>query len=138
MSIILVAEDDENDIFFLERAHERAGLSCSLQFVQDGEAAIAYLSNPANQQPHFVLLDVKMPRRTGHEVLTWIRSQPSSAFLPVIMLSSSALPADVEKAYRAGANSYFIKSPDSDRLTDMLQVLVKHWIGYHVPASLVG
>ncbi len=133
MRTVLIAEDDPNDTLFLQMAHERTGLACNLQFVKDGDAVVDYLSDPRHRRPRFVILDIKMPKRSGHEVLEWIRSSDTSRFLPVVMLSSSPHPGDVDRAYRTGANAYFQKTSDLGQTRTMLEILVKHWIDFNLP-----
>ena len=129
---ILLVEDDDNDVLLLQRAFRKAGLTHALQTVSDGEQAIAYLSGqpPFNDRakypfPMLMLTDLKMPRKTGLEVLAWLRQQPSELKnLPVIVLTSSRLTDDVDQAYDLGATSYMAKpSGDFDGLAQMVKSL---------------
>src|ERR1700677_3075494 len=93
---ILVAEDDDNDVFFLERAFKQAQLCNPLRRVKDGEEAIAYLRGDGEYSdrqkhplPRFMLLDLKMPRKNGFEVLAWTRQQPVLKRIPIAILTSS-------------------------------------------------
>lgn len=113
---VLLADDSEDDRFFLRKA---IGENASLQVVgevQDGEEAIAYLSGQgrfSNREeypfPDVLLLDLKMPRKTGHEVLQWIRAQALSG-LKIIVISGSILPEDITKSAALGADAYLKKS----------------------------
>src|SRR5580658_6842791 len=99
---ILMAEDDENDVFFLKRAFSQAKLPNPIQHVKDGEDAIAYLAGTGPYAdrakfplPGFILLDLKMPRRNGFEVIVWVRGQPGIKRLPIAILTSSREEPDV-------------------------------------------
>src|SRR4051812_49319470 len=113
---ILVAEDETADAFFLKRAFAKAGVPTTLQFVRDGQEAIEYLAGEgefANRLvhplPHLLLLDLKMPRMDGFQVVGWVRQQPLLKRLPVIIFSSSDQEHDINRAYDLGANSYLVK-----------------------------
>src|SRR5947208_11973317 len=113
---ILVAEDDADDAFFLQRAFKKLGIPTSLKFVHDGQEAIDYLHGDAQfadrlryPLPDLLLLDLKMPRLTGFEVLGWVRKQHNLRRLPVVIFSSSGELTDINRAYDLGANSYLIK-----------------------------
>src|ERR1051326_4511415 len=99
---ILVAEDDETDILLLRRAFKEADLNNAVQFVHDGQEAMDFLwsqcHSPQDRLPALVILDLKMPRRTGMDTLHWIRQQPVLRCLPVMIFSSSARAEDVERA----------------------------------------
>jgi len=131
---ILLVEDDSNDVLLLQRAFRRAGLMHALQIVTDGDQAVSYLNGDgefADRQAHplpaLVLLDLKLPRRSGLEVLEWLRNQPENLkALPVIVLTSSRLSEDVDRAYGLGANSYMAKpSGNYDGLAEMVKNLEK-------------
>jgi len=120
---ILVAEDDPNDVFFLRRAFERAGVTGSIHFVSDGEEAIDYLQQKspfadeeAASSLNLMVLDIKMPRLGGLEVLQWVRRQAYFEHLPIVMLSSSNLEEDVHLAYVLGADLYEVKPNDPDNM----------------------
>jgi len=107
-----VAEDSPDDLFLLTRAFHKAGLDHLLLTAGDGEAAIHYLqSHPA---PDLVVLDLKLPRLNGFEVLQQIRRTPKLKSLPVVMLSSSPVPEDKQRAKDLGASDYFVKSANLD------------------------
>src|SRR5438874_13730859 len=95
-SLILIADDDQNDVFFLQRAFKKVGLEHELVHVADGQEAVDYLNSgsaPGDGKKHLVpdlmLLDLKMPRMTGFEVLSWLRKQPDLRGMPVVVLSGS-------------------------------------------------
>jgi len=131
---ILLAEDDINDVLLLERAFEKAGLRPSLRVVNDGEAAIEYLSGRgiyADRErfpvPFLLLLDLKMPGTDGFEVLQWLRNDPELKRLLVVVLTSSNLQADVDRAYELGANSYLVKPVGFDEMLHLVQRFEIYW-----------
>jgi CheY-like chemotaxis protein len=132
---ILHVEDDPNDVLLIGRAFRKAEVSAHVQVVNDGEQAVQYLSG-ANEfsdrqkypAPAFVLLDMKLPRKSGTEVLEWIRAQPILKRLPVVMLTASRQPIDVNRAYELGANAYLVKPVNFDALVDLLKTLDAFWL----------
>jgi CheY-like chemotaxis protein len=132
---ILVAEDNESDLLLLQRALKYAGVLCSIHVVQDGEQAIAYLKGEgeyANRMeyplPSLVLLDLKMPGKSGFEVLQWIRNHPIFYRLPVLVLTISNQIADIRRAYALGANSFINKSLDYQSTKDLAQSIRQFWL----------
>jgi len=132
--IVLVAEDDEADIAFLKRAFLKAGINVPLHFVRDGQEAIDYLSGeePFHSRrdhplPNLLLVDIKMPRLNGFDVLKWVRDQQSLCRLPVLVLTSSNLDRDVNRAYELGANSYLVKPSDLDDLGRLARDVESYW-----------
>src|SRR5579859_2859916 len=91
------------------------------------------LSRTGPPPPSCVLLDVKLPSVSGLDVLGWIRQQPNLKRLPVIMLTSSLLAADINKAYDLGANSYLVKPPDLDSLIDLAKTIDLYWLRTNTP-----
>jgi CheY-like chemotaxis protein len=132
---VLVAEDDPGDAFLLERAFTRCGVPARLHFVRDGREAIDYLGGEnafANRDefplPDLILLDLKMPRMGGFDVLEWLRAQPGLKRLLVAVLSSSAQPEDINRSYDLGANSYLVKPKTSEDLSNMVNQLQQYWL----------
>jgi len=135
MKALLFAEDDENDILLVQRAFKEVHISNPLHVVRDGEEAIAYLKGAgqyANRAeyplPSFLLLDLKMPRVNGFEVLQWIRSQSTLLNLRVIVLTSSVELPDLNEAYRLGANSFLVKPHDFGDFTTLIRSLHSYWL----------
>jgi CheY-like chemotaxis protein len=135
---VLYAEDEPNDIYFLERAFELAGLPHRLKAVPDGQRAVEYLSGSgpfadreANPIPCLILLDINMPRKSGFEVLAWIRQQPGLEKLPVLMLTSSYHVADKEKARELAADDYLLKPANPLELVEVVKTLQDHWLPRH-------
>jgi CheY-like chemotaxis protein len=132
---ILHIDDDPNDSELLRAATRHAGTHFDLQTVEDAERAMEYLSGAgpysdrhAYPFPALILLDLKMPRATGLELLEWIRRNPTFANLPVVVLSGSELHEDIRRAYDRGANSYLIKPLGFEALVDMLKDVQAVWI----------
>ena len=135
---ILLVEDDKNDVFFFQRAMEKAGLTCPLRIARDGGEAIDYLSGIGTfadrvrfPLPCMVLLDLNLPRQHGLEVLQWIRGHAPDPAVPVIVLTSSTLDRDVREAYRLGANSYLSKPSGSEDLVALVRMLGAYWFQYN-------
>ncbi|GAB1540376.1 response regulator [Scytonema sp. NUACC21] len=130
---ILLVEDEPADVFRVERAVRKTKLPISLQVVNDGEQAVLYLSGEEpykdrdrNPIPVVMLLDLKLPRLSGFEVLTWLR-ESTIKHLPVVVLTSSEEQVDIERAYALGANSYLTKPIDFNVLFDMIQTIGTYW-----------
>ncbi|GBL45318.1 response regulator [Sulfuriferula multivorans] len=131
---LLLVEDDPNDIMLFRRAKDKTNLANPLQVVEDGEAAVAYLSGQGQYAdrnryplPALVLLDLKLPRKSGLEVLAWLREQPGLRRLPVVVMTSSKESTDVGLAYDLGANSYLVKPVAFDNLLEMIKALGLYW-----------
>ena len=132
---ILLVEDDPNDVFLIQRAFRKANLANPIQVMNDGEAAVQYLSG---QEPYadrdryplpmLMLLDLKLPRRSGLEVLEWLKQQPKLKRVPVVVLTSSREHTDLNRAYDLGANSYLVKPVAFDSLLNMVQTLNQYWL----------
>src|SRR5262245_39720959 len=135
--VILVAEDEDNDFFLLERALKKHNGNLILLRVKDGVEAISYLAGTDGfadrsrfPRPDLLLLDLKMPRKDGFELLEWIRSQRVLNGLIAVVLSSSRQDSDISRAYELGANSYVTKPNDYDGLIEMSRVLLSYWLSY--------
>src|SRR5262249_24476215 len=131
---ILAAEDHPNDAFFLERALSKAGGNVPIRFVDDGQKAIAYLEGKARcpdpgskTLPTLLLLDLKMPRMGGFEVLQWIRRQPELKHMIVVVFSASGLEEDKHRAFELGANGYVVKPTYPAELLSFAQGLEAYW-----------
>ena len=135
---ILLVEDEEGDVFFMRQAMQKAGVLDSLQVASDGRQAIDYLKGNgkfANREefplPCLVLLDLKLPRVMGLDVLKWIREQPEVATI-VVILTSSQEQADIATAYRLGANGYLVKPSDVSQLTDLAKSIKDFWLTQNI------
>ena len=132
---ILVAEDQANDAFILERAFKKTGTKTTLHFVRDGQEAVDYLDGQelfsdrnAYPLPTLLLLDLKMPRLNAFDVLEWVRRHESLRRLLVVVFSSSEEIGDINRAYDLGANSYMVKPSEFDELLQLAEELGRYWL----------
>ncbi len=126
---ILHVEDSPDDAVLTEMAFRRAGAQAGIRLAADGRQAIDWLQGlDPNAALACVLLDIKLPGMSGLEVLGWIRSQARFKRLPVVMLTSSLLPDDINAAYDLGANSYLVKPPDLDSLVALARLVDLYWL----------
>jgi CheY-like chemotaxis protein len=137
---VLLAEDDPNDVYFLKHAFKEAGIQNPLLTVADGQEAIDYLSETGKFSdrkqfpfPGLLILDLKMPRKTGLDVLQWLRKEDELRCLPAIMLSSSAHPTEVEKAYRLGVNAFVVKPPGISERAELARMIKDFWLKLNEP-----
>jgi CheY-like chemotaxis protein len=132
---ILLAEDDETDVMLMRRALKDAGITNPLHVVSDGQEAIDYLTElqqapgPSDRMPLLAILDLKMPRMNGLDVLQWLRSEPGTRCVPAIVFSSSAHQHDVERAYAAGANAFVVKTASTGERIEFAR-FIKSWIHF--------
>jgi len=132
---ILLVEDDESDIIFLKRAFEKVGLSYPLRVTETGKKAVDYLSGvgvyadrAAYPLPTHVLMDLKLPEKSGLEILEWIRSKPELQALQVTILTSSSEKRDLRRAKELGASCYLVKPMSFSVLLEMARSIVD-WVG---------
>jgi CheY-like chemotaxis protein len=131
---VLLVEDDLNDIFLVKRAFKMARIQNPLQVVTDGEEAIQYLRGEGKYAdragyplPKLIVMDLKMPRRTGFEVLEWVKGNALLRRIPIIIVSSSDNPADINHAYQSGVNAYMVKPVDFHRVEHLFQAITEYW-----------
>ena len=141
MPSILLVEDNPDDVLLTRRAVRKAGLLTSLAVVGDGDEAVAYLEasgafsdRKAFPLPTLILLDLKLPKRSGLEVLQWIGSRQALATTPVIVLTSSTEEEDIRQAYQYGANSYLQKPVAFNELVNLLHRLGLYWFDTNLTA----
>jgi len=134
-AVILLVEDREDDVLIIAKAFAEARLDNEVRVVSDGEAAIQYLKGEgiyADRSkyplPNLILLDLKMPKVDGFEVLRWLRQQPAFANIVVVVLTMSTAIRDVNLAYQLGANSFMVKPDDFQNVTSMARVLKDYWL----------
>ena len=133
---ILLAEDDENDAFFMEFAFKKSGLAHPLKVLRDGQEAIRYLDGQGiyaerekYRSPCLVLIDLNLPILTGFDVLEWLQRQPRAGKLtPVVVLTASSNPVDIQKAAALGAVDYRVKPTNAANLVIILRELQARWL----------
>jgi CheY-like chemotaxis protein len=137
--VLLLAEDNDLDAALFAKLNERCGSVFNLVRVVDGEAAVDYLRGAGpfadrekHPQANLLLLDLKMPKKDGFEVLRWRQEHPAFLHVPVIVYSASYLPTDVERAYAFGASSYVVKPTDPVRLERFVKSLQNFWTEFNV------
>ncbi len=136
--VILLVEDDANDVVLTERAFQRANVANELHVVRDGAEAVAYLlGTPGGPGPRplpaVVLLDLKLPKIEGHEVLRRIRADERTRRLPVVILTSSREERDLMQGYELGANSYIRKPVDFAQFSEAIRQLGLYWLVLNEP-----
>ena len=136
---VLLIEDDPNDILLMKRAMSKAGLPGIVNVAVDGEQAIAFLAGTSQgaapeglPPPSLVLLDLKLPKVSGLEVLAWLRAQPVLRRIPVIILTSSREEHDVTLAYDLGVNAYLLKPAAFSDLVILMKKVGGFWLGANI------
>ena len=134
-SVILLVEDSEEDILLLKRAFRNARIANSLNVVKDGEQAIQYLSGNGPHAdrdryplPFLLLLDLRLPKLSGFEVLAWIRERSQLDDLIVVVLTNSDHVPDVTRAHELGAKSYLVKPGNFEELVEMMKRIRGRWL----------
>lgn len=134
--LVLSAEDEESDAFILRLAFQRASIKNRLVIVCDGAEAVNYLSGngqyadrATHPLPSLLLLDLKMPRMSGFDVLAWLAVRPEFKNLPAVVLSSSSDETDMLKARQMGACDYFVKPHELSQFVKIIQSLRSRWLG---------
>ena len=135
---ILLVDDNANDVFLMKRALKGAQVINPLYVVEHGQEALDYLGGIGKfadratfPLPVIVFLDLKLPFKSGHEVLAWIRRQKEFESLVVVVLTSSNEPGDLTKSYALGANSYLVKPPTAEQLEDLAKAFKWYWLEYN-------
>jgi two-component system response regulator len=132
---ILLVEDNPNDVKLTLHAFKSANLANTVHVARDGVEAVEYLfgtepgaDRKVPDRPKLVLLDLKLPRMSGHDVLTQIKGDPRTSAIPVVVLTSSSEERDVMKTYETGANSYIVKPVDFEQFTEAVRDIGKYWL----------
>ena len=132
---ILLVEDNPDDEALTLRAFKKQKITNPVVIARDGVMALDYLfgtgafaGRDSSDTPQVVLLDLKLPKRSGFEVLTWVRAQPGLKRLPVVVLTSSRELEDVDRAYELGANSYLVKPVRFEDLLEMVKTIGMYWM----------
>jgi CheY-like chemotaxis protein len=132
---ILFAEDSMDDAVLTIRALTKSGFTNKLHHVKDGAEALdfiyctgAYASRDTGEKPKLILLDLKMPKISGMQVLEKIKSDPSVKSIPVVILTSSQEDPDIQRSYALGANSYIVKPVDSNKFFTAIEKIGMYWM----------
>ncbi|NTU42283.1 MAG: response regulator [Nitrospirales bacterium] len=138
--IILLVEDNPDDVMLTERAFRKSGIANRLVVAQDGAEAMDYLfasgqweGRGRETDPVVVLLDLKLPKIDGLEVLRRLRAEPRTRLIPVVILTSSVEERDLISGYNLGANSYIHKPVDFDQFVDAARLLGLYWLVLNEP-----
>ncbi len=132
---VLLVEDDLNDIFLVKRAFKMAQIRNPLQVVTDGLEARNYLRGEGKYAdreqfplPKLIVMDIKMPRKSGFEVLEWVKKEQGPLRrIPIVIVSSSDNPADINRAYELGANAYMVKPVDFRAVEHLFDSITHYW-----------
>jgi CheY-like chemotaxis protein len=142
---ILLVEDNEDDVLLMKTALNEAGVQNHLVVAENGQEAIDYLAGSGPNAdgtpfplPCLVFLDLKLPLKSGHEVLEWIRNEPRLDGLVVIVLTSSNNPADLAASYKLRANSYIVKPSAPEQLLTMAKAFKAYWLTFNSFVPLTG
>ena len=132
---ILLVEDNPNDVKLTLHAFKTANLANTIHVARDGVEALEFLFGTAtnsdtqiSERPKLILLDLKLPRLDGHEVLKRIKSDPRTCGIPVVVLTSSSEERDVMRTYEVGVNSYIVKPVDFEQFTESVRDIGKYWL----------
>ena len=133
--VILIVDDSEDDVLLIRTAFEKAGITNPVHVLHDGQEAIDYLSATAaftnraeHSLPDLILLDLKMPRMDGFQVLDWIRKQPGIRSIPVVVLTTTQEMAEVNRAYAIGANSFLVKPMEFGNYVELSKLIRRYWM----------
>jgi CheY-like chemotaxis protein len=133
--VILLVEDNPSDVGLTRRALEKSRITSEMIVVEDGQEALNYLfgGEPMNKLPALILLDLKIPKVDGLQVLRQIRAAERTRRLPVVVLTTSSEEQDVAQSYDLGANSYIRKPVDFTQFAEAIQYLGLYWLDLNVP-----
>lgn len=133
---ILLVEDNPMDVDLTIRAFRRRKLMSDIQVARDGEEALAFIErwDTGAPVPAVILLDVKLPRVDGLDVLRAIKAHSTYCTIPIVMLTSSAEDVDIQTAYQLGANSYIVKPVDFEKFMEVAQQIEVYWTVLNQPA----
>ncbi len=134
---ILLIEDNPMDVDLTRRAFIRHNLANPLNVARDGQEAIDFIAKweAGEPIPVVILLDLKLPKVSGLEVLRTVRTHPDFGTIPIVILTSSAEDQDIHEAYSLGANSYIVKPVDFDKFIDVARQIELYWTVLNVPRA---
>lgn len=131
---ILIAEDDENDVFIVQRALRKAGFNNPFHISRNALEVIKYLQGeePFGDRekfrfPRLLITDLKMPGGDGFVLLEWLQQHPECSVIPRLVLTASNQEQDIQRAYKLGVNAYFVKPPNFDALVSLLRLVFQYW-----------
>lgn len=125
---LVIVEDSLSDVHLIERAFRSEGIPLKYHWVKDGAEAIDFFSSSDFPDTKAVLLDIKLPKVDGLEVLKHLKSQERTSYIPVVIFSSSRQSRDLQAAYQMGANSYLTKPESYDELKTLLRNFTNYWL----------
>ena len=129
--VVLLADDDEGDRELISRAFQTCGLACDLRIAVDGGQALDYLRRngpfASAPRPDLVLLDLNMPRVSGHEVLAQVRADEKLRVIPIVVLTTSEHDQDVIASYNLGCNGYIKKPVEANQFVQTITDAVAYW-----------
>lgn len=131
--LIVLVEDNPDDQTLTLRALKKQNLANEIIVLNDGVEALAFLLDPEKPLPNLLLLDLKLPKLDGLQLLRRLRSEPRTQLLPVVVLTSSDEDRDVIEGYRLGANSYIRKPVDFNQFTEAVRQLGLYWLVLNQP-----
>lgn len=141
--LILIVEDNPDHLELTVLTLEEQGVAAKIAVAHDGAEALDFLfgqgrhaGRDTQHQPNFILLDMKLPKLSGLDVLRSLRANPMTALVPVVMLTSSSEQSDMVACYRSGANSFVRKPVDFGEFTEKLKVLQTYWLGANEFAAI--
>lgn len=142
---ILLVEDNADDVELAQLAFERNRIPNELVVAWDGAEALDYLfgagihsGRDTSRLPALMLLDLKLPKLNGLEVLRRVRSNQRTALMPVVILTTSQVEQDVSEGYRSGANSFVVKPLGFDQFSEVIKYLSKYWLELNEPPPVTG
>ena len=134
MSEIILIEDSESDAEIVLRALKKANITNTITHLQDGEKAVEYffaetgIARRSGTLPKLILLDLKMPKVDGLEIIKKLKTESHTKLIPIVILTSSKENKDIQEAYRLGVNSYVVKSADYDGFSKLVVSTVGYWL----------
>ncbi len=133
---ILLVEDNPDDAGLTKRALKKNNLANNLMHVSDGEEALDFIFNADNRMPKLILLDLKMPKVDGIEVLKKIKDDPQKKIIPVVVLTSSKEERDIMESYKLGVNAYIVKPVDFPKFVDAVAEVGMFWMLLNQPPNI--